>query len=85
MATDCDDSLAKSDANAKGQILSVNSGNSIQNNFTYNTIGIPTSIQAIKGTSTLFNVAYRDIDSRGNIQNRHDFISLRESILHMTT
>ena len=63
----------KSDANAKGQILSVNSGNSIQNNFTYNTIGIPTSIQAIKGTSTLFNVAYRDIDSRGNIQNRHDF------------
>lgn len=63
----------KSDENAKGQILSVKLGNSMQESYAYNTMGIPTSIQAVKGSSTLLNIAYREIDTRGNIQNRHDF------------
>lgn len=67
----------KSDENAKGQVLSVNLGNGMQGSYTYNTIGVPTSIRALKGTTPLLNIGYQNNDSRGNIRNRKDLIKLQ--------
>ena len=68
----------KSGENAKGQILSVNLGNGMQGSYTYNTIGVPTSIRALKGTTALLNIGYLNNDSRGNIRNRKDLIKSQE-------
>lgn len=62
----------KNNENAKGQILSVALGNGLQESFAYNAIGVSTSIQTLKGTSSLLNIAYQNIDSRGNIKTRND-------------
>lgn len=64
----------KTDANAKGQNLTINLGNGIQESFLYNNQGIPTSIKAAKSGNTLLNIAYSQIDSRGNIGKREDLI-----------
>lgn len=66
----------KDSENAKGQILSATLGNGIQEIYSFNAIGIPTSIQAKKGSSYLMNVSYPDIDTRGNIKERKDLIKL---------
>lgn len=68
----------KSDENAKGQLLSVNLGNSMQGTYAYNTIGVPTSIRALKGSTSLLNIGYLNNDSRGNIKNRKDWVKLQE-------
>lgn len=68
----------KSDENAKGQLLSVNLGNSMQGSYAYNTIGVPTSIRALKGTTALLNIAYLNNDARGNIKNRKDLVKSQE-------
>lgn len=68
----------KSDENAKGQLLSVNLGNSMQGTYAYNTIGVPTSIRALKGSTSLLNIGYLNNDSRGNIKNRKDLVKLQE-------
>lgn len=70
----------KSNENAKGQILSANLGNSIQESYAYNAIGMPTSIQATKGSSSLLNISYSSIDSRGNILMRKDLHNLQTEV-----
>ena len=68
----------KSDENAKGQTLSIKSGNGLQGSFAYNTIGVPTSIRTLKGTTALLDIAYQNNDSRGNIKNRKDLVKSLE-------
>lgn len=73
----------KSNENAKGQLLSVNFGNSVQSSYAYNTIGVPTSIRALKGSTVLLNIGYLNNDARGNIKNRKDMIkSLDENFTY---
>ena len=47
-------------------------GNGVQGTYAYNTIGVPTSIKAAKGTASLLNIGYQNIDARGNIKNRNE-------------
>ena len=62
----------KNDENAKGQVLTTALGNGMQGIYAYNTIGVPTSIKAAKGTTSLLNIGYQNIDARGNIKNRNE-------------
>ena len=62
----------KNDENAKGQVLTTTLGNGVQGTYAYNTIGVPTSIKAAKGTASLLNIGYQNIDARGNIKNRNE-------------
>ena len=62
----------KNDENAKGQILTTALGNGMQGSYAYNTIGVPTLIKATKGTVSLLNISYQNIDARGNIKTRSE-------------
>ncbi|WP_302026739.1 RHS repeat domain-containing protein [Parabacteroides johnsonii] len=62
----------KNDENAKGQVLTTTLGNGVQGTYAYNTIGVSTSIKAAKGTASLLNISYQNIDARGNIKNRNE-------------
>ena len=73
----------KGNENAKGQLLSSTLGNSIQESYVYNAVGMPTSIQAKKGSSTLLNISYPSIDTHQNIRERKDlYKSLSESFTY---
>lgn len=49
----------------------------------YNAVGMPTSIQAKKGSSTLLNISYPSIDTHQNIRERKDlYKSLSESFTY---
>lgn len=73
----------KGNENAKGQLLSSTLGNSIQESYVYNAVGMPTSIQAKKGSSTLLNISYPSIDTHQNIRERKDlYKSLLESFTY---
>ena len=50
----------------------------MQGSFAYNTIGVPTSIRTLKGTTALLDIAYQNNDSRGNIKNRKDLVKSLE-------
>lgn len=73
----------KNDENAKGQVLTTTLGNGVQGTYAYNTIGVSTSIKAAKGTASLLNIGYQNIDARGNIKNRNEQTTSQKRKFHL--